>query len=169
MGREERQKLGTSRVGEPIGRVVKAFVPAIIKDEIGACVDPRAVMQYINAYLLGAFVSIIDKSTENLVDLEAVRPKGVEQAVILLLRDLLVRQLLERGLPLEEACRGADGFVAKVVVELEVDPAPIIGPKLPLDTSDLEADWAADVMEAVGLSRRHGMMLVISHAAFLDP
>lgn len=165
---DERLALGTERVGEPVANVVKTFVARIMEDELAQSVDPERMMEYVRRFLFGRFVEMIDRSTEDLRDLQAVSPEGVQQTVLLLLRDVLVRHLAKAEIPHEQATARVDTFIETLARELGIDADAALGVAVPLPVGNPEAPWAADAMEAVGLSRRHGLMLVLGHGAFVQ-
>ncbi|MFP4601148.1 MAG: hypothetical protein ACLFVJ_23065, partial [Persicimonas sp.] len=138
MSDSERAALGRERVGEPIAEVVQAFIPALIGSELAGKVEPQAVMEYVNGFLFAAFVQLIDESTGGIDALEAIQPAGVRQAVLLLLRDVLARELVVRNIPADEAAEQIHDFIEKLAHDLGAEPAPVLEPELPLDTDDLE-------------------------------
>jgi hypothetical protein len=85
-----------------------------------------------------------------------------------LLRDVLVRELGAQGVSADEAGASSDDFIEEVAGDIGVTPGAVLEPQVPLDTDDLGAQWASDAMESIGLTRRHGLMLVVAHAAFVD-
>ncbi len=168
MSKEQRAALGRQRVGEPIANVIQAFVPALLAQPWAEELDAQAVLDYVNNFLFGAFVQLIDESTEDLASLEAIEPEGVQRVVLLLLRDVVARSLMASGGPGEEATMRSDGLIEQVAQDVGVSAEPVRAPALPLDTDDLGAPWAGEAMEAIGLTARHGLILVVAHAAFVD-
>ena len=168
MNNPERAALGRERVGKPIATVVEAFLPRIMSSELGGDVDPETVVGYVQGFLLSGFVQLVDEATSEGESLESIEPAGVKQTVVLLLRDILARARRDPHGDLEEYDARCDSFVAEICDDLAVDAEPVLAQTFPLDTSDLQARWAADAMAWLGLPEKTGLMLVVGHASFAD-
>lgn len=150
-----RQRLGQERVGAPIVNAIDAILQVAL-GELGTPLDP--LREYMQDFLLGGYVAVIDAGTKSDDALERIDPKAVQRTVLLLVRDFLAWYGRAADEPWGDVDARATRIAAGAAERLGI-PAP--AGEVPLDVRS-EA-WAVDAVRDLGLGREAASMLAVGH------